>query len=112
MRSRFLPFILWLASSPGFATEKITPECIFAPGSVNGVLIERGGGRLAVYGWAGEDASGIEQVLLPHGRRDLVWKARTLVDAGAAAIAPARERYGLETPGAFWDTFTKTRFHD
>ena len=111
MRFCIVFFTLLVGASSGFGKEKITDECTFAAGPVNGVLIERDGRRLAVYGWA-EDAKNIDHVLLPHGRRDLVWKARRLVDAGAGAIAPAQERSGLETPNAFWDAFTKTRFHD
>ncbi len=105
-------FILGLLASSSGGSEQVTPQCTFELGPINGVLIQREGARLAVYGWASSDAKGIEQVLLPHGRRDLVWKARPLVQAGAAAIAPARELYNLEKPHDFWKMFTKTRFHD
>jgi len=93
-------------------SEEIAPRCTFVPGPINGVLIQRDDAGLAVYGWASEDAKKIETVLLPHGRRDLVWKARPLAKRGAAAIAPERELYFLEKPGEFWDTFSQTRYHD
>ncbi len=105
-----LVLLVQVSSSPG--AETIAPHCTFEPGPINGVLIERGEGRLAVYGWTSNDAEKIEQVLLPHGRRDLVWKARPLAEAGARAIAPARELYMLNKPRDFWNAFTKTRFHD
>jgi len=112
MRRLMLLFVLLVQVSLSPGAEEITPQCAFERGPINGVLIERGEGRLAVYGWARGDTEKIEHVLLPHGRRDLVWKARPLAEAGAGAIAPARELYMLEKPGDFWNAFTKTRFHD
>ena len=84
----------------------------FVRGPVNGVVIERGGARLAVYGQPVETEQKFEQVLLTHHRRDVLWAARGLVDAGAKAVAPAAERSLIETPGKFWDAFTTKRFHD
>ncbi len=81
-------------------------------GPVNGVLIENDGHRIAIYGWKAEDATNFEHVLLAHGRRDLVWKAKPLAAAGASVIAPTRERYSLENPVDFWNRFTTARFHD
>ena len=92
--------------------ERISEHLQFQRGAVNGVLIENNGARLAIYGWNKDEAKGVDQVLLPHSRRDLVWLAAPLVRAGAKAVAPARESYFLETPNKFWDEFTKTRFHD
>ncbi len=82
------------------------------PGPVNGVLLEANGHRLAVYGWKPDDAAAIDYVLLAHGRRDVVWKAKLLIDAGTKVIAPNRERFGLEKPGDFWKEFATGRFHD
>ena len=87
----------------------------FETGAVNGVLLEHDGHRLAVYGWRPSEensARDCEHVLLAHGRRDIVWKARSLVDAGVDVTAPQRERYLLEKPDAFWKTFKQGRFHD
>ena len=82
------------------------------PGPVNGVLLEANGHRLAVYGWKADGAAAVDYVLLAHGRRDIVWKAKPLIDAGTKVIAPNRERFGLEKPGDFWKEFAKGRFHD
>jgi len=110
---RWIPVVFALIQGTlCLGAEQITRHCSFVPGPVNGVLIERGEARLAVYGWAQEDTTNIEHVLLAHGRRDLVWKARPLADSGVATVAPARELYALEKPQDFWDAFTKTRFHD
>ena len=49
---RWIPVFVLLAQasvSPG--AEKITSQCTFAPGPINGALIEREGRGLAVYGW-------------------------------------------------------------
>lgn len=101
-----VPLVCW--------AEKITPHCTFNRGPINGVLIKRDGKQLAVYGWQREvdNPTKIQQVLLPHARRDLVWKCRDLVEQGATLTAPARERFHLERPEEFWDTFTMSRFHD
>ncbi|MEO2027705.1 MAG: MBL fold metallo-hydrolase [Fuerstiella sp.] len=81
-------------------------------GAVNGVLIEQDGHRLSVYGWEADDVSNIDRVLLSHGRRDVLWKAKPLIDAGAMATAPNRERFGLVNAEEFWETFKTARFHD
>ncbi len=88
------------------------PTLRFQDGAVNGVLIEEDGHRLAVYGWQDHDVSNIDRVLLTHGRRDVLWKAIPLIDAGARAAAPNRERFALENPSEFWKTFRTARFHD
>ena len=74
-------------------------------GPVNGVLLETDGHRLAVYGWTPDDTPGIEHLLLGHGRRDVVWKAMSLIESGVKVIAPKRERFGLERPADFWNEF-------
>jgi glyoxylase-like metal-dependent hydrolase (beta-lactamase superfamily II) len=107
----FCHAIILLVATAG-AAEVITPHVNFQPGPINGVLVEQDGHRLAVYGWPDDVATGVEQVLLTHGRRDVVWLARPLVDAGAKAVAPAGELYWLETPQDFWNGFTTSRFHD
>ncbi len=108
----FLVLLIVVATATGNAAENITPHLLFQPGPVNGVLIDRDGARLSVYGWTDPDVESVEQVLLTHGRRDVVWAARPLVRGGAKAVAPARELYYLQKPHAFWNAFTRTRFHD
>ncbi len=114
MRHILLLLALLTPPASSVGAEKISDHVTFSPGPVNGVLIEGDGTRVAVYGWTGTDADAakVDHVLLAHGRRDVVWPARKLVDAGTKAVAPARELYGLTKPQDFWDTFTKSRFHD
>lgn len=107
-----LPLVaLTLFDSP-LCGEQLSEHLSWQPGPVNGVLVEQDGAHLAIYGWRQGDAREIEQVLLTHSRRDVVWLARPLISAGAKATAPARELFYLEKPQEFWDAFTKTRFHD
>ena len=94
------------------AMAQAQPTLQFQEGPVNGVIIEKGGHRLSVYGWQDDDVSNIDRVLLAHGRRDVLWKATPLIDSGAKATAPNRERFGLEDPLAFWKSFRTARFHD
>jgi glyoxylase-like metal-dependent hydrolase (beta-lactamase superfamily II) len=82
------------------------------PGPINGVVIERDGARLAVYGLPKDSDQKFDHVLLTHHRRDAVWAASQLIDSGARVIAPAAERELLEKPAQFWDAFEKGRFHD
>ena len=93
MQSNIFLFLLLLPVSSSLALEKITPRCSFEPGPINGVLIERDGTRLVVYGWSPE-MSNVERVLLPHGRRDLVWKARALIAAGPGPLRPLARLLG------------------
>jgi glyoxylase-like metal-dependent hydrolase (beta-lactamase superfamily II) len=51
-------------------------------------------------------------VLFTHGRRDVAWAGRTLVENGAQAVVPAREKEHFTDVGAFWSSFWDTRFHD
>jgi len=103
--------LLALFSSPA-AAEKIVPGCRFVEGPINGVLLERDGRRLAVYGWQEDDAKNIDHVVLPHGRRDLVWNARAAASQGAQVVAPAGGHHSLQRPGEYWNAFITARFHD
>ena len=95
-----------------FATAQEQATLQFQEGAVNGVLIEKAGHRLSVYGWQDKAVSNIDRVLLVHARRDVLWKALPLIDSGAKATAPNRERFGLEQPMEFWKNFRTARFHD
>ena len=53
----------------------------------------------------------VNQVLLTHGRRDVVWRARKAAESGEV-VAPARERDLLENGVDYWGRFPQTRYHD
>lgn len=90
----------------------MTPSVIVIRGSVNGVLIERGGKTLAVYGDPREVSSSPEKVLFTHFRRDVVGVGRSFVERGAEAIVPAGERESFVNAKAFWQKQYTARFHD
>jgi len=110
MRTTF--FFVLLLPLPAFSAEAITPHVTFERGAVNAVLVERDGEHLAIYGTKDAPDLECEQVLLTHHRRDLLWRARPAVAAGAAAVAPEAERELIEKPADFWNAFTTNRFHD
>jgi glyoxylase-like metal-dependent hydrolase (beta-lactamase superfamily II) len=114
MRISMLLIPTWMAivSPLAFASENLTEHLSFRSGAVNEVLIKQDGHELAIYGWSGEDTKSVEQLLLTHGRRDVLRAAKLLVDRGTKAIAPSRELYYLEKPTEFWNGFATSRFHD
>ena len=83
----------------------------FLQGPVNGVILERDGRRVAIYGDPRPEPEPAEAVLLTHHRRDVVWAARNL--AGAQVYAPAPERALFEDVERYWrEYFQDGQFHD
>ncbi|MEO8497514.1 MAG: MBL fold metallo-hydrolase [Planctomycetota bacterium] len=104
--------LILLLSARGLAAEAITPRVSLESGAVNAVLVEQDGNRLAIYGTTDAAKPKCEQILLTHHRRDVLAQARPAVTAGAAAVAPEKERDLIEKPGDFWNAFATNRFHD
>ena len=116
-RTRFSAFLLLyglflLVPRGAVSVEVVTPHVLFNAGAVNTVQIEKEGKHLAVYGAEPPENTFLEQVLVTHHRRDVVWKTRTAISADTAVVAPRQERDLLEKPDEFWNAFTKKRFHD
>ncbi len=105
------PWFLWLLA-PTAAAQTIAPGVTAIPGAVNGVVIEREGKRLAVYGDPSGEAPACEKVLFTGHRRDVVWAGRNLVERGAEAVAPEREKELFTGAAAFWKAHQTRRFHD
>ncbi len=101
-----------LAALGGLRAGGLPPEIRLTRGPVNGVLIQRDGHALAVYGDPRGDFPPVDAVLFTHHRRDVVWAGRRLVEAGAAAVAPAAERDFFTRVAAYWDGWRRKRFHD
>ncbi|MBI5386174.1 MAG: MBL fold metallo-hydrolase [Verrucomicrobia bacterium] len=103
---------LLLTAGLAGASEPLPAGLSLIPGPVNGVLIEREGKYLAVYG----DPSGrhltADMVLLTHARRDATWAARGLAQRGAKVVAPEKEAEFLTQPEKFWADLREKRFHD
>ncbi len=94
------------------AVEPITPEIAFVHGAVNGVLIARPGGTVAVYGDPRIQPAPVKMVLFTHHRRDVVWAGRGMVGRGAQAVVPEAEKQWFTDVAAFWDQYRIKRFHD
>ncbi len=90
----------------------IVPGLTLVAGPVNGVLIDRGGKRLAVYGDPSNRPAAVDTVLFTHHRRDVVWAGRDLVRAGARAVVPEAESGQFSEVERFWSAFEHERFHD
>ena len=110
--------ILLLGIGPGqgrcsqVTTEIIGKDVTVVHGAVNGVLLDRSGRRLAVYGDPRPRADPVDVVLFTHHRRDVVWAGRPLVEQGAEAVVPAGEVSLFTQVEAFWSAFQEDRFHD
>lgn len=107
-----LALVLLLYAPAKEKGQKLTESVYLTPGPINGVTIVRDGARLAIYGDPAGNDQKVERVLLTHHRRDVVWAARKLIEAGAKGVAPAAERPLIEKPGTFWEAFQTRRFHD
>ena len=92
--------------------ETLSPHVHVSRGTVNGVCIERNGHKLVVYGDPQERWKSADVVLFTHGRRDVVWAGRSLVDGGAEAVVPAGEVEQFSKAEDFWSAFWTKRFHD
>ena len=97
------------AQSP---VERVTPSVSVVRGAVNGVLIQRGGETLAVYGDPRPDPAKASEVLFTHHRRDVAWAGRLMVQRGAIAVGPDAEKDLFNDPAQFWERYRTARFHD
>jgi glyoxylase-like metal-dependent hydrolase (beta-lactamase superfamily II) len=107
-----LAMLLGRVVAQPFPVEKITAGVSVVRGPVNGVLIERNGETLAIYGDPRPDPGKARQVLFTHHRRDVVWAGRLLVERGAAAVAPEAEKALFTDVAQFWDRYGTAHFHD
>lgn len=92
--------------------ENIASGVKFTAGAVNSVHLQGTSKSAIVYGVAHDLLPDVDLILLSHHRRDVLWAARPLVEAGAKAIAPLAERSLIEKPQEFWEEFRTKRFHD
>jgi glyoxylase-like metal-dependent hydrolase (beta-lactamase superfamily II) len=107
-----LIFSILISSCAAVGQPKLPASVSFMAGPVNGVVIERNGHSLVVYGDSHQRVKGADKLLLTHARRDVIWASYDLVRRGTQAIAPANETDWLEEPQAFWNAQIEDRFHD
>ena len=100
-----------LAAEP-FAIKKVSASVSVVHGPVNGVLIQRQGAVLAIYGDPRPDPGKVQQLLFTHHRRDVVWAGRRLAERGAAVAAPEAEKALFSNVADFWSRYRRDRFHD
>ena len=112
MQNLAICLMLVLMPLNGQTAERITEHLVLSGGAVNGVVLEHEGERLAVYGAPNGEELRVDQMLLTHHRRDVIWAARQAITGQTAVVAPEAERHLIEQPNEFWNAFTKGRFHD
>jgi glyoxylase-like metal-dependent hydrolase (beta-lactamase superfamily II) len=105
-------FLLWLALLLSTAARSAEPGLHFIPGPVNGVVVERHGKSLVVYGDPTGQGTVPDLLLLTEARRDATWAARRQAGQGARVVAPASETEFLLHPERFWAELREKRFHD
>ena len=93
-------------------SQKISQSVSIRPGAINGIIIERNGRTLAVYGDPANEIKKADMVLFTHFRRDVVWAGRTLVEGGSHAVVPAKEKSYFVKGDSIWSSLSKARFHD
>jgi glyoxylase-like metal-dependent hydrolase (beta-lactamase superfamily II) len=107
------PVLAWAITASAPAEAETLPSGLSVdPGPVNGVVLERDGGTLVVYGAPSGRVSSADTVLFTHHRRDVVYAGRELVERGATAVVPAAEIEHFTGVEAFWQGFRESRFHD
>src|SRR5438445_6582034 len=104
--------LLASAAAQSFPIEKIAASVSLIHGPVNGLLIQRSGETLAIYGDPRPEPVMARHVLFTHHRRDVVWAGRRLVEQGAKAVAPEAEKALFADVGPFWERYRTARFHD
>src|SRR5882724_13104900 len=104
--------VLFASAAEKFPVETVTAGVSVIRGPVNGVLIQRNGDTLAIYGDPRPKPPAARQVLFTHHRRDVVWAGRQLVELGAQAVAPEAEKALFAGVGSFWEYYRTARFHD
>jgi len=83
----------------------------FQQGATNGLILVRGGKRLAIYGDPLGKIARAEMVLLTHARRDVNWAADELIARGTQVMAPEGDRFsGVEK--VWEEIFDSKRLHD
>ena len=114
-RMGILPSVVLLVTSAiavPLQASALSPSVRLITGPVNGVAIERNGRTLVVYGDPSATITGADMVLFTHGRRDVTWAGRDLVERGARAVVPKDEASVFTDAADFWKAFADARFHD
>ncbi|HTF16876.1 MAG TPA: MBL fold metallo-hydrolase [Chryseolinea sp.] len=116
MRISTITIFCWLLVTFACQTisiaQKISPSVTFVDSPVNGVVIQRKGKTLIVYGDPSGGVKKADIVLFTHFRRDLTWSGRELLKHGAEGFAPAGQKQYFLNVDSMWQSLTRSRFHD
>jgi len=95
------------------AGKQLASGISFVEGAANGLVVERNGRIMAVYGDPRPEAPPAAMVLFTHHRREAACFGLAGVRRGASAIVPAAERTLFEDSVGAWRTFhERTWRHD
>lgn len=92
--------------------QRISKDLLVIRGAVNTSLLTKDGAVLAIGGDPRPDPPSVERVLFTHHRRDVVWAGAILAQRGAALTIPETERRYFADTAAFWEFFSRNRWHD
>lgn len=106
----FLLIVVALSST--LPAGEIPSQIQFSGGAINSVIIRNDNQQVAVYGADLSQTDNCKAVLLTHHRRDVVWRAKELIEAGVTALGPAAEMPLLAGVRGFWSSRANNRFHD
>lgn len=95
-----------------FRVRRLSRHLTVISGSVNGALLSRDRGVLAIGGDPRPNPTVAERVLFTHHRRDAIWAGRRLAERGAMVVVPEKEKDKFTDVKSFWDSFPEKRFHD
>ncbi len=112
MRKLILCLFLFVFLIQCTDSEKLTQSVRVNPGAVNGVVIEKNGKKLIVYGDPDNEIKKAEMVLFTHFRRDVVWEGRNLVKKGAIAVVPNDEKAYFTRGDSIWTNLALKRSHN
>lgn len=93
-------------------SQKISQSVRISSGPVNGVIIDRKGGTLVIYGDPQDEIKRADMILFTHFRRDVIWAGQNLVQKGSYVVVPAEEKAYFIHGDSILTKFAEARFHD
>ena len=91
---------------------RLSPGLSLVPGAVNGVVVNKEGKKLVIYGDPCNRIKRSDMILFTHFRRDVIWAGKALVKNGSYTIAPAGEKEYFAAGDSMWRAYSRARFHD
>ncbi len=92
--------------------ENISRSITLHSGAVNGVIVEKNGKKLVIYGDPWYDIKKSDMILFTHFRRDVVWAGQELVNNGSYSVAPEKEMLYFAKSDSIWADYSLARYHD